>query len=148
MRGIAYEQAGDWERAEKDLKAALAFRPDHPYVLNYLGYAWADQGINLQESLKMIRRARGLRPRTGISPIRWAGSCTGSRITKTLCPCWNARLNSSPTIRRLTTIWVMPTGKPGGCWKAKFQWRRAKNHAEDEEQAQKIQEKLESGIGD
>ena len=40
-----------------DLKAALVYRPDHPYLLNYLGYAWADKGQNLDDSLKLIQRA-------------------------------------------------------------------------------------------
>src|SRR5690606_15796389 len=64
-RGMAYEQMKDWDRAEKDLKAALAHRPHHPYLLNYLGYGWADRGENLQGSLSLIQQAAALRPEDG-----------------------------------------------------------------------------------
>ncbi len=62
---MAYERGGDWKNAEADLKAALAYRPDHPYLMNYLAYGWADQGINLDESLKMEQKAAALRPSDG-----------------------------------------------------------------------------------
>ena len=32
--------------------------------LNYLGYSWIDQGINLDEGMKMIKRAVDQRPRS------------------------------------------------------------------------------------
>jgi tetratricopeptide (TPR) repeat protein len=64
-RGMAYERSGDWKNAEADLKAALVYRPDHPYLMNYLAYGWADQGINLDESLKMVQKASALRPADG-----------------------------------------------------------------------------------
>ena len=31
-------------------------------MLNYLGYSWVDQGVNLEEAFKMLRRAVELRP--------------------------------------------------------------------------------------
>lgn len=64
-RGMAYERAGEWVKAEADLKAALGYRPDHPYLLNYLAYGWAEQGVNLDESLKLVQRASALRPADG-----------------------------------------------------------------------------------
>jgi len=64
-RGMAYERAGDWPKAEADLKAALIYRPDHPYLLNYLAYGWADQGVNLEDALKLVQRAGALRPADG-----------------------------------------------------------------------------------
>ena len=65
VRGIAYEQSDNWPEAEKELKAALAFQPNHPYVLNYLGYAWADQDVHLDKALDMIQKAVDLRPSDG-----------------------------------------------------------------------------------
>ncbi len=56
-RGVAHEQAHQWPLAEADLKRALELAPDQPAVLNYLGYSWADQGINLPEARRMIERA-------------------------------------------------------------------------------------------
>ena len=46
-RGISQERVKQWPKAEADMKKALELSPDQPYVLNYLGYSWIDQGINL-----------------------------------------------------------------------------------------------------
>ena len=43
-RGMAYERMKKFKNSEKDLQKALEFRPNHPYLLNYLGYSWVDQG--------------------------------------------------------------------------------------------------------
>ena len=57
VRGIAYERAKEWPKAEADFKRALELRPDQPQVLNYLGYTWVDQGVNLADALEMIEKA-------------------------------------------------------------------------------------------
>lgn len=64
-RGIAYERAKQWPKAEADFKQALVLEPEQPYVLNYLGYSWVEQGINLTQARKMIERAVDLRPTDG-----------------------------------------------------------------------------------
>ena len=46
-RGICYERSRQWAKAEADFKRALELAPDQPFVLNYLGYSWADMGQNL-----------------------------------------------------------------------------------------------------
>ncbi len=62
FRGICFERAKQWPKAEADFKKALDLFPDQPLVLNYLGYSWVDQGVNLDEAFKMLRRAVDLRP--------------------------------------------------------------------------------------
>src|SRR5271166_2975999 len=62
FRGICLERNKEWPKAEADFKQALELYPDQPLVLNYLGYSWVDQGINLEEAFKMLRRAVELRP--------------------------------------------------------------------------------------
>ncbi|HXZ16918.1 MAG TPA: tetratricopeptide repeat protein, partial [Roseiarcus sp.] len=57
FRGICYERAKEWPKAEEDFKKALELFPEQPLVLNYLGYSWVDQGVNLDEAFKMLRRA-------------------------------------------------------------------------------------------
>lgn len=72
-RGIALERSQQWSRAEVDLLKALELRPEHPYVLNYLGYSWADQGKNLDDALDMIERAVRQRPTDGfiVDSLGW-----------------------------------------------------------------------------
>ncbi len=46
-RGIAYEQIGDWTKAEKDFLDSLEAKPDQAYVINYLAYSWIEKSINI-----------------------------------------------------------------------------------------------------
>ena len=64
-RGIAYERAGNWQKAEADLQKALELAPGQPSVLNYLGYTWADMGRNLPEARAMIQSAAEQRKNDG-----------------------------------------------------------------------------------
>jgi tetratricopeptide (TPR) repeat protein len=53
---------------------ALALFPDQPHVLNYLGYSWIDQGVNLDEGMRMIKRAVEQRADDGyiVDSLGWA----------------------------------------------------------------------------
>ncbi len=72
-QGISYDRAHDWPRAEADLLRALDLQPDQPLVLNYLGYAWTEQGRNLLRARQMIERAVELRPNDGsiVDSLGW-----------------------------------------------------------------------------
>ncbi len=72
-RGIALERSKQWPKAEADFEFALQLAPDQPYVLNYLGYSWAEQGRNLSHAHQMIERALQLRPNDGsiIDSLGW-----------------------------------------------------------------------------
>ncbi len=74
FRGICFERSKQWPKSEADLKKALELKPEQPHVLNYLGYSWIDQGINLDEGMKMIRRAVEQRPDDGyiVDSLGWA----------------------------------------------------------------------------
>ncbi len=56
-RGIAYEKIGNWKKAERDFLDSLRVKPNQAYVINYLAYTWIEQGIKLDESLKMLKQA-------------------------------------------------------------------------------------------
>ncbi|MFN0262653.1 tetratricopeptide repeat protein [Tepidamorphus sp. 3E244] len=73
-RGMVRERAKQWPLAEGDFKKALELNPEQPHVLNYLGYTWIDQGKNLDEALKLVKRAVELRPKDGdiVDSLGWA----------------------------------------------------------------------------
>lgn len=73
-RGICYERMGQWDKAETDLKQALALSNDNPLVLNYLGYSWIEQGVHLDEAVGMIEKAVEQRPNDGfiVDSLGWA----------------------------------------------------------------------------
>ena len=72
-RGVAYERAHEWPRAEADLQAALLLRPNDPELLNYLAFSWADQGINLDRARIMLESAIQASPDNGafIDSLGW-----------------------------------------------------------------------------
>jgi tetratricopeptide (TPR) repeat protein len=73
-RGITYERTDRWDLGEADFFRALELFPDRPEVLNYLGYTWADKGLNLDRALGMIQKAVDLRPNDGyiVDSLGWA----------------------------------------------------------------------------
>jgi len=73
-RGIAYERIGEWDKAEKDLLASLEVNPNQAYVINYLAYSWIEQGVKIEESLKMLEKANKLKSNDPyiIDSLGWA----------------------------------------------------------------------------
>ncbi|WP_246725254.1 tetratricopeptide repeat protein, partial [Beijerinckia sp. L45] len=74
FRGISYERAKMWPKAEADFRKGLVLFPDQPLILNYLGYSFVDQGMNLDEAFKMLHKAVELRPSDGyvVDSLGWA----------------------------------------------------------------------------
>jgi Flp pilus assembly protein TadD len=72
-RGIALERSKKWGRAEADFLRALELKPNQPLVLNYLGYSWIEQGLNLDRAQKMIEDAVEQRPNDGyiVDSLGW-----------------------------------------------------------------------------
>ena len=72
--GISYERINKWPMAERNLLKALELSPNHPSILNYLGYSWVEQGLKLDRAEKMIRDAVKQRPRDGyiVDSLGWA----------------------------------------------------------------------------
>ena len=73
-RGVCFERLNNWSKAEKDLLHAHKLDPDQALVLNYLGYSWVDQGVNLNRAMRFIRRAVELKPDDGyfVDSLGWA----------------------------------------------------------------------------
>lgn len=63
--GSACERQGRFEDAEKAFQRLLNIDPDYPQALNYLGFMWADKGINLNQAEKMIAKALKADPENG-----------------------------------------------------------------------------------
>ena len=73
-RGVAYERIGEWHKAEKDLLSSLDSSPDQAYVINYLAYSWIEQGVKIEQSLKMLEKANDLQSNDPyiIDSLGWA----------------------------------------------------------------------------
>ncbi|MDE0056769.1 MAG: tetratricopeptide repeat protein [Defluviicoccus sp.] len=147
-RGIALERSKNWPRAEKDFLAALELSPDEPYLLNYLGYSWVDQGIKLTDARRMIERAVELEPQSGaiVDSLGWAlyriGDYDGAveqleraSELEPLDPTVNDHLGDA--------YW-----RVGRRNEAMFQWRRALNLDPELDQVPIIENKLARGLSD
>ncbi|MDC0059506.1 hypothetical protein OAJ18_00630 [Pelagibacteraceae bacterium] len=73
-RGTSYERLGEWSKAEKDLLKSLKILPDQAHVLNYLAYSWIEKRINIDDALKMLKKATKLKENDGyiIDSLGWA----------------------------------------------------------------------------
>ncbi len=63
--GVIYGEADRTEESVEFMRRALAANPDNASALNYIGYTWAERGVNLDEAEQMIERALVLRPEDG-----------------------------------------------------------------------------------
>jgi Flp pilus assembly protein TadD len=63
--GVLYDKAGDWQECIGQMRKVLQINPDHAQALNYIGYTYAEKGINLDEAENLIKRALELKPDDG-----------------------------------------------------------------------------------
>ena len=144
-RGIAYERTDRWPQAEADLLEALELEPDQPFVLNYLGYSWVDQHLNLERAKGMLHRAVELRPEDGfiVDSLGWAYYRLGEH---------------DKAVTYLERAVELEPGDPvindhlgdayfrvGRTREARFQWGRALTFKPEPELATAIREKLATG---
>ena len=146
FRGICFERDKKWDLAEADLKQALKLFPDQPHVLNYLGYSWIDQGNNLDEGMKMIRRAVEQRPDDGyiVDSLGWAYYRVGNyeEAVKHLERAVELK-PEDPTINDHLGDAYWKTGRT---LEANFQWSHARDLKPEPEELVKIKQKLASGL--
>jgi predicted Zn-dependent protease len=71
--GAVNERAGNKQDAEKVFLRLLEKNPDHAPTMNYLGYMWAEQGVNLDRATKMLQTAVSKEPDNGayIDSLGW-----------------------------------------------------------------------------
>ena len=146
FRGVDYERAKQWDKAEADFKKALDLYPEQPLVLNYLGYSWVDQGLHLDEAFKMLRRAVELQPEDGyiVDSLAWAHYKLG---------------HYDEAVKLLERAIELKPGDPvindhlgDAYWRvgrkldAEFQWNHARDLNPDPEEMPKILGKIEKGL--
>src|ERR1700722_13703765 len=148
FRGICYERSKQWPKAEADFKEALELDPDQPLVLNYLGYSWVDQGLNLEEAFKMLRRAVELRPNDGyiVDSLGWAHFKLGQydEAAETL----EKAISLKPADPVLNDHLGDAYWRTNRRVEARFQWNHARDMGADAEDLPAILKKIESGLPD
>jgi len=145
-RGICEERSKQWSKAETDMRKALELQPEQPHVLNYLGYSWIDQGINLDEGMKMIRRAVDQRPDDGyiVDSLGWAFYRIGNfeDAVKNL----ERAIDLKPEDPTINDHLGDAYWRVGRTLEAKFQWAHARDLKPEAEELPKIEAKINNGL--
>lgn len=145
-RGICEERSKQWSKAEADMRKALELQPEQPHVLNYLGYSWIDQGINLDEGMKMIKRAVDQRPDDGyiVDSLGWAFYRIGNfeDAVKNL----ERAIDLKPEDPTINDHLGDAYWRIGRTLEAKFQWAHARDLKPEAEELPKIEAKIENGL--
>ena len=144
-RGVAFERAGKWPLAEADLKMALQLFPGQPFVLNYLGYTWADMGRNLPEARTMIQAAAIARRNDGAvtDSLGWVMFRMGDVASAVSALERAVELEpEDPTITDHLGDVYFAAGRK---LEARYEWKRALTLNPTPEDAVKIETKLTNG---
>jgi tetratricopeptide (TPR) repeat protein len=146
-RGMMRERLGNWDAAELDLQRARKMSGDAPNVLNYLGYSWIDQGIYLDEGLKIIQKAVKKEPDNGayVDSLGWAYYRLGNY--KLALPLLERASRLEPTDPVVTDHLGDVMWRLGRELEARYQWRKALAFEPTEKDRAKIEEKLLVGLG-
>jgi tetratricopeptide (TPR) repeat protein len=146
FRAICFERTKRWPKAEADFKTALELFPDQPLVLNYLGYSWVDQGVNLDEAFKMLRRAVDLRPTDGyvVDSLGWAHFKLGhyEEATRELEKAIELK-PADPVVNDHLGDAYWHTGRK---LDAHFQWNHARDMGPEPDDLPNILKKIDSGL--
>src|SRR3954464_6796405 len=160
-RGICEERSKQWSKAEADMRKALELQPEQPHVLNYLGYSWIDQGINLDDGMKMIKRAVEQRPDDGMKMIKRAVEQRpdDGYIVDSLGWAYYRIGNFEDAVKNLERAIDLKPEDPtindhlgdaywriGRTLEAKFQWAHARDLKPEPEELPKIEAKIENGL--
>lgn len=145
MRGGALEQAGDWPEARAALQQAYRLAPEEPLVLNYLGYAQLDRGERIEESERLIREALRRAPDNAaiIDSLGWALFKRG-RVDEAI-PVLERAVQGAPADPEINEHLGDAYYAAGRRVEARFAWRAALVHAEDEA-PERLRRKIERGL--
>ena len=72
--GVAYDKINKKEDCIIEMKETIKLNPKHANALNYLGYTYAEKGINLNEAISLIKKALQIKPDDGyyLDSLAWA----------------------------------------------------------------------------
>lgn len=146
-RGMAFDVTHQWERAEADLLRAVELQPNQATVLNYLGYSWAERGVNLDRAVELIRQALALDPDDGniVDSLGWAFYRQGRYADAV------RELERAIELKPMNAVINDHLGDAywavGRRHEARVQWRRALSTADSDEQdlVEAVKAKLEKG---
>ncbi len=114
-------------------------------MLNYLGYSWVDQGLNLDDGMRMIKRSVEQRPDDGyiVDSLGWAWYRIGNydEAVKQL----ERAVELKPVDPTINDHLGDAYWRVGRTLEAKFQWAHARDLKPEPDELKKIEAKLQIG---
>jgi tetratricopeptide (TPR) repeat protein len=147
-RGISRERAGDWDGAEADFLQALTLQPEQPDVLNYLAYSWLTMNKNILQAREYLEIASSQRPDDAhiIDSVGWAYYLAGdfpAAVAK-----FERAIELLPDDVTVNDHLGDAYWRVGRQTEARYQWERVLNFKPEQDVADTVRAKLESGLPD
>ena len=149
-----------WERqervgpAEEAFRKALAFNPNSAGAMNYLGYMFADRGINLEEAVRLIQQALEIEPENGayLDSLGWAYfKLNNVELAERYLLRAVERVPTDPTLREHLGDLYWKTGRiqeARQAWQAALQeWSRLPRNELEPDEIARIEQKLREANG-
>jgi len=145
LQASSLESAGRWSEAKTVLARAMALAPNEPLILNFLGYAKLEHGEDLDAAEALIRKASELAPDDAsiTDSLGWALYKRG-RLDEAIEVLQRAAAGD-PAQAEIHEHLGDALYTAGRHFEARFAWQAALATA-DEEDMQRIRQKLEAGL--
>lgn len=145
-RGASLERLGRWSEAQTDLELALMLAPNEPVILNYLGYAWLEQGQDLDRARRYIERAVSLAPDDGyiVDSLGWSQFRAGAY--RDAVESLEKAVQLKPQDATINHHLGDAYWKVGRKLEARFQWSHALAFKPDPQEAASLRRKLDLGL--
>jgi len=142
MLGALQERQKEYDKAAATFRQVIALDPKHASALNYLGYMWADLGVNLKEALELIKQAVALDPNNGayLDSLGWV-YFKMDRIEEAERYLVSAldRVRRDPTIHdHMGDLYY----RKGEYRQARSSWQHSVAYGQDEEETRKVRKKM------
>jgi tetratricopeptide (TPR) repeat protein len=140
--GAIYDENKNKEKSIASMKKAIELNPQNAPALNYLGYTWAEMGVQLDEAEGLILRALKIEPNDGfyIDSLGWVYYQKGdySKAVEQLERAVEITVDDPAIMEHLADAYEK-VGKPD---RAITRYREALKKATENDQIKRIREKL------
>ncbi|QAY78605.1 tetratricopeptide repeat protein [Sphingosinicella sp. BN140058] len=146
LRGSALTRAGDWAGGKFAAERAYALAPQHPVVLNFLGYSQLERRENIEQAEQMIRQASKLDPDNAsiTDSLGWAHYVRGDypKAIELLERAARGEPSDAAINEHLGDAYY----SAGRRFEARYAWQAALVYAEDDDASKRIRSKLDLGL--
>ena len=140
--GALYDESKNKEKSVASMKKAIELNPKNAAALNYLGYTWAEMGIQLDEAEDLIMRALKIQPDDGfyIDSLGWVYYQKGEypRAVEQLERAVEITVDDPTIIEHLADAYE----KAGKSDRAVTRYRDALKRTKENDQIKRIREKI------